>query len=212
MKKIHKIEKNEDCYYCSVCHVASGDGDGLAGKECLVNPNPKNSTTESGCNCVDNSQYPNAIPTPDMLKYCPIHSAEEFDLIHCAKCNQMTNHLKFICQKCKPFEKLHSIHCELSTPPDDWEYLRKEFVKKFNENDFYYFDELNDSKISDWWLSKIKEAVAKREGEIVENIRKVLQLDNKKYSSIKHFLNGEKVRSGYNQALSDAIEIITKKK
>ena len=33
-KKVHDVVKGEDCYYCTVCRAASGDGDGLVGKEC----------------------------------------------------------------------------------------------------------------------------------------------------------------------------------
>ncbi len=38
--KIHKVIKNEFCYYCLNCGKASGDGDGLVGKKCLLVSNP----------------------------------------------------------------------------------------------------------------------------------------------------------------------------
>ena len=31
---LHVVEKNDNCYYCTICKYASGDGDGLIGKEC----------------------------------------------------------------------------------------------------------------------------------------------------------------------------------
>jgi hypothetical protein len=33
-KKVHDVVKGDNCYYCTICKVASGDGDGLVGKEC----------------------------------------------------------------------------------------------------------------------------------------------------------------------------------
>ncbi len=36
LTKVHKVIKNEYCYYCTVCQRASGDGDGLIGKKCKL--------------------------------------------------------------------------------------------------------------------------------------------------------------------------------
>jgi hypothetical protein len=35
---VHKVVKNQFCYYCSVCGKASGDGDGLVGMKCKGKP------------------------------------------------------------------------------------------------------------------------------------------------------------------------------
>lgn len=41
IKKIHKVVRNEYCYYCLNCGLASGDGDGLVGGKCLLSKEPR---------------------------------------------------------------------------------------------------------------------------------------------------------------------------
>lgn len=186
--------------------------------------NPKNLTTESECNsethyacdevmkrdggkalgcCCTNHQCKVSVQNPTKCcnrKSCHSHQ-DGYIFLRC--------HYNSDTGKCYGCGRI--LGEKPSTPSDDCEEkLREEFS---NEKKFkFVWEDFTEAKndISNWWLSKIKEAVAKREGEIVEGISQMIKL----YEDLQ---NVSEPRVGYImesnvRVLSAAISIVTKKK
>lgn len=158
--------------------------------------NPKNSTTESGdmCGCGHSEASHFFVPTFSSIKS------------HVGKCRHCI---------CSQYQKESY---KPSTPPDD---CKIKIIESFEKSKIY--DELSDygqEQIKKWWNSKlstlIKEAVAKREGEIVEKLQKrkipieIINEYDEENSKDDALEKGRMM--GKNEALSDAIDIVTKKK
>lgn len=76
----HNVEKDENCYHCTVCKEARGDGDGFVGQECPGIPMPMNAEPVKGPFSVFVT-FKNNPPTVDDMRIGGEIAKEFFNII-----------------------------------------------------------------------------------------------------------------------------------